>query len=139
MQSESADSRAGPVEPPPRTRLWTRTFFLICCVTAFGYAHQSILGPTLPLYLKSIGGSEFFVGVVLAIFSVSSCVLRPLMGYWTDRWSASGVTAVGNALLGLSALVLLVPSLWVQCVSSAVRGFGWAGLNTGGNTVLAPD
>jgi MFS family permease len=126
-----------PAEPAPRAPLWTRTYFLICWVTGLGYAHQAILAPTIPLYVHSIGGSEFVVGLVLAAFSVTSCLLRPLVGYWTDRWSASGIAAAGNAVLGLCGMALMVPTLWMQCVVSGIRGLGWAGLNTGGNTLLA--
>lgn len=117
--------------------IWTLSFFLLCSTQLLGYAHNSMLTPTLPLYVTHLGGSAFLVGLTLAAFSVTSVFLRPLIGYWADSWSYVGVMALGSLFLGLSILLWLVPLLELVMVGNAFRGIAWAGLNTGGYCLLA--
>jgi len=106
-------------------------------VTFLGYAHQGLLQPILPLYLKSLGGSELLIGFALAAFSATSFTLRPMVGFLTDEWRVAGVLALGVLVLGVGGLALLVPWIWLVFVSNAFRGIGWAALNTAGGTLLA--
>ncbi len=106
-------------------------------VTFLGYAHQGLLQPILPLYLKQLGGSELLIGFALAAFSLTSFSLRPAIGFLTDEWRVAGVLTVGVLVLGLGGIALFVPWVWLIFVSNAVRGIGWAALNTAGGTLLA--
>ncbi|HEY8694159.1 MAG TPA: MFS transporter, partial [Chloroflexota bacterium] len=117
--------------------IFTPTAAALWLVTFLGYAHQGLLQPIIPLYLKNLGHSELLIGFALAAFSATSFSLRPLIGYFTDDWSVVGVLALGVLILGLGAAGLLVPVLWVIFVTNAVRGIGWAALNTAGATLLA--
>lgn len=121
----------------PSVPLWTTGFTLLCFTVLLGYAHNSLLGPVIPLYVKEQGGSAFFAGLVLMAFSVPSFMVRPLLGYLADAWSAAGVLALGLAFLAVGGLFFLPPILTVMFVASIFRGLGWAGLNTGAYTVLA--
>jgi MFS family permease len=93
--------------------------------------------PTLPLYVTHLGGSAFLVGLVLASFAVTSVLLRPLIGHWTDTWSDGGILASGLLFLGGSVLLCFIPVTAVTMAANALRGIGWAGLNTGGYALLA--
>ncbi len=117
--------------------IWTSTFVFLCLAEFLGYAHNALLTPTLPLYVTHLDGTPFVVGVILAAFSVTSVFFRPFIGYWADYWSYIGVLALGTFLMGLSVLLYLVPFVGVLIFANAVRGIGWAGLNTGGYTILA--
>jgi MFS family permease len=117
--------------------LWSRTFVLLCLAQFLGYAHNAILGPTIPIYITHLGGSAFLVGLVMAMFTVTSVLLRPFIGYWADAWSQAGVLASGLFILGLSILLCFVPIVGIIMFANGLRGIGWAGLNTGGYTVLA--
>lgn len=117
--------------------IWTRAFFLLCLAEFLGYGHNALLTPTLPLYVTHLGGSPFLVGVILASFSVTSVVLRPLIGSWADSWSYAGVLSIGASLMGASVLLYLFPFTLMLVVANALRGIGWAGLNTGGYSILA--
>jgi len=117
--------------------LYSRTFVLLCLVQFLGYAHNAVLTPTLPLYVTQLGGSAFTAGLVLATFNVSSVLVRPLVGYWTDSWRHDRILALGVFGLGLGVLPLLIPSIGVIALGNIVRGIAWAGLNTGGYTLLA--
>src|SRR5918994_2104478 len=67
--------------------LWTPGFVLLCCAQFFGSAQHALLQPTFPLYITSLGGTAFDVGLVLACFAATSVVFRPLIGGWADSWS----------------------------------------------------
>ncbi len=117
--------------------IWSRTFLFLCLTQLLGYSHNALLTPTLPLYITHLGGSAFIVGLTLAAFSVTSVLIRPAIGYWADTWSDVGVMALGLLLLGLSVLLCVIPLVETTMVANALRGIGWAGLNTGGYCLLA--
>jgi len=75
--------------------IWSRAFALLCLAEFLGYAQHFILQPTFPLYITHLGGSPFVVGLVIASFGVTSVISRPIIGYWADRWSETGVMILG--------------------------------------------
>src|SRR5438105_736840 len=54
-----------------------------------------------------------------------------------DAWSVRGVLRLGCVLLAVACAGLGSTSAWAVALANAVRGLGWSGLNTGGNTLLA--
>ena len=74
---------------------------------------------------------------MLLAFSVPSFLVRPFFGYLADSWTAAGVLAMGLLLLALGGVLYIVPFLAMLFVGGIVRGLGWAGVNTGGYTLLA--
>ena len=84
--------------PKPKLEsIWTRAFALLCLAEFLGYAQHFVLQPTFPLYITHLGGSPFVVGLVIASFGVTSVISRPIIGYWADRWSVTGVMILGSA------------------------------------------
>ena len=117
--------------------MWTPTFTLLCSAQFLGYAQHAVLTPVLPLYVTYLGGSAFMVGLVLAAFAATSVVVRPVVGHWTDRWNEAGVMISGLLFQGLSIFICFLPSVGAAILANALRGIGWAGLNTGGYSLLA--
>jgi MFS family permease len=117
--------------------IWTPTFMLLCGSQFLGYAQHSMLAPILPLYVTQLGGSPLIVGLVLACFAASSVIVRPLAGHWADRWSEPGVMISGLLFQGVSIFLCVIPVVGAAMLANALRGIGWAGLNTGGYTLLA--
>ncbi len=117
--------------------IWTRTFALLCLAQFLGYAQHFMLTPTFPLYVTHLGGSPFVVGLVLASFAVTSVFFRPLIGYWADRWSEAGVLVSGLLFQSASIFLCFIPVVEATMLANGLRGIGWAGLNTGGYSLLA--
>ena len=117
--------------------IWTRAFALLCLAEFLGYAQHFILQPTFPLYITQLGGSPFHVGLVIASFGVTSVMSRPIIGYWADRWSVTGVMILGLFLQTLSISLCFVPFVGAMMFANGLRGIGWSGMNTGGYTLLA--
>ncbi len=117
--------------------IWTRTFLLLCSSQFFGYAQHAVLTPVLPLYVTHLGGSALMVGLVLASFAATSVIVRPLVGHWADRWNEAGVMISGLLFQGASIFICFVPFVGAAMLANGLRGIGWAGLNTGGYSLLA--
>ena len=117
--------------------LWTRTFILLCCAQFFGSSQHALLQPTFPLYITSLGGSPFQVGIVLACFAVTSVVFRPLIGAWADRWSEPGVSICGMSVLSAAVLFCFIPLAAATMFANALRGLGWAAMSAAGYSMLA--
>jgi MFS family permease len=117
--------------------LWTRAFLMLCFVQFLGYAQHFVLQPTLPIYVTYLGGTPFVVGLVMASFAVTSMVLRPLVGYWSDRWSEAGVMISGLLIQAASVILCFVPMVGTTLLANGCRGAGWASLNSGGYALLA--
>ena len=117
--------------------IWTRTFLLLCSAQFLGYAQHAVLTPVLPLYVTHLGGSAFIVGLVLATFAATSVVVRPLVGHCADRWNEAGVMVSGLLFQGISIFFCFIPFVSATMLANGLRGIGWAGLNTGGYSLLA--
>jgi MFS family permease len=117
--------------------IWTRAFVLLCLAEFLGYAQHFILQPAFPLYITHLGGSPFIVGLVIASFGVTSVVSRPIIGYWADRWSVTGVMILGLLTQAISISFCFMPFVGATMFANGLRGIGWSGMNTGGYTLLA--
>ena len=117
--------------------LWTPTFALLCCAQFFGSARHALLQPTFPLYITSLGGTPFKVGLVIACLAVTSVVFRPLIGGWADRWSETRVLICGLLLLSAAVFFCFIPFAEITMFANALRGLGWAGLSAAGYSLLA--
>ncbi|MPZ24512.1 MAG: MFS transporter [Dehalococcoidia bacterium] len=119
------------------TKLWTRSFTLLCITVMLGYAHHALMTPTVPLYVDDKGGSALLAGLALLAFSVPSVAVRPFLGKLSDAWNPVWILTIGLVLLALGGLLFITPLLAMVFFAGIVRGVGWAGLNTGGYTALA--
>lgn len=125
------------MSPSNSDSIWTRTFILLCVVEFLGYAQHFVLQPTFPLYITHLGGSPLIVGLVIASFGIASVLSRPVIGYWADRWSETGVLVLGLLAQALSISFCFAPYASVTIFANGLRGIGWSGMTTGGYTLLA--
>lgn len=103
------------------------------------FLSMSMLLPTLPLYVRDLGGTPVEVGIVMGIFSVGVLAVRPWVGKAVDTRGRRPVLVIGSLIvaamaplyIGLTAFVLLM----------AVRVVHGAGLSafTSASTTLITD
>lgn len=110
--------------------LLTKEFTLLCAATALGYAHNALLTPVLPLFIKEHGGAASVVGLVTAAFSVTSFAFRPFIGRAADQWNSKAVMILGTLVLGFCGLAYLIYDALLLFILRAVHGVGWAAYNT---------
>jgi len=70
-------------------------------------------------------------------FGVTSVISRPIIGYWADRWSITGVMILGLFTQTFANLICFIPHSVATMLANGLRGIGWSGMNTGGYTLLA--
>jgi MFS family permease len=136
-QAPSTAGVASEAEPRRAPPIWTRSFVLLCIVTILCYFSNYLVAVVLPLFVQSLGGTPVVAGLVFTSFSVTSFILRPLIGHLIDTWSVRGTLFSGGAILGALALVSVVPSIWVTVIANAIRGVGWGAFSTATSTAVA--
>jgi predicted MFS family arabinose efflux permease len=120
-----------------RPRLYDARFLTLCSVVLLGFGSFAIIGPVLPLAILDLGGDAALVGLLVAIYSVPSVLLRPFIGRLIDEWSQRNIFLLGTLGLALSSVLYLIPGLWAIAGVRLLHGTAWAAFNTGGNTSLA--
>ena len=120
-------------EPPPapaRERVYTRAFILLFFMEFTIFVTFYMLLPTVPLYIKELGGTQSTVGWVIGIAGPVAALGVPLYGLGVDRWSRRGMAVLGLAInvIGaiimifvLSPLMLLIPTI-LRRVGSGATG-----------------
>lgn len=117
--------------------MFTRPMVLLCVSIFLAYANQSILTPTIPLYVTHLGGSAAVAGLALLAFSAPSFLVRPMLGRMSDRIGHATMLTAGVAALTLAGGIFFVPFLAAVFLACASRGVAWAATNIGGYTYLA--
>jgi predicted MFS family arabinose efflux permease len=124
---------AAATKPP----LYDGRFLTLCSVVFLGFAAFAIIGPVVPVLVIELGGNAALVGVIVAIYSIPSVLVRPFLGRLIDSWSQRGVWLLGAAGLSIASFLYLVPAIWLVALLRLFHGTAWAAFNTGGNTTLA--
>jgi MFS family permease len=120
-----------------RGRLYSPAFVSLCLAIFLGFSCFAIVSPVIPVVVLESGGDAFLVGVMVALYSVPSILLRPYMGRLVDEWSRWRVLLAGATGIGLSSLVYLFPGLAAMAVARVLNGSSFAAMNTGGTTSMA--
>lgn len=77
------------------TALYTLSFWLLCLSNFLFSASFSMMIPELPDYLTQLGGREY-VGLIIALFTLTAGVSRPFSGKITDTVGRVPVMAFGS-------------------------------------------
>lgn len=67
-------------------KLWTQDFIRISLAMLLLVMAFYVLIPTLPVFVKQLGGTESQIGLVTGIFTLSAVLVRPLSGGLIDRY-----------------------------------------------------
>jgi MFS family permease len=110
--------------PPPR--LVTPAFVALSAATLAFFIAGGLVLPIAPRFVKSVLGADAAgVGVAIGSFSVAALILRPLVGWSSDRFGRRPLL-VGGSLLTVAALLvhLVANDLPVFIVARALLGGG---------------
>lgn len=124
---------------PKRERLVTPQFLLISFSCLAYFVSIGMIIPVLPLFVTGpMAGSEFDVGLVAGIFSVSAIILRPVAGRLGDSRGRRLLVVGGGAIAAVSIFgYTLAENLPAIGLLRLLNGFGEAFFFTGAATAIA--
>src|SRR3954463_2273750 len=92
----------------------------------------------LPFFVDKFALSYTLAAAIVLASAVSSSIVQPLFGLWSDRRGAIWLLPAGVALAGIGiALAAVAPSYWLVLVFVVVSGFGVAAFHPEGSKFAA--
>ncbi|WP_197470731.1 MFS transporter [Anaerosporomusa subterranea] len=106
-------------------KLWTKSYsslLLVNLLLCFGFY---MLPPTLPAYVKQIGGSNLQASLVFGMFSAMSLVARIIAGSIVEAKGEKTIIIIGIGIVALcSVAFFLLPVNGILLLRS-LQGIGW--------------
>lgn len=100
------------------------------------WASLATLLPTLPLYVRDVGGATSQVGIVMGAFAVGLLLFRPWLGQLADRRGRRLVLLIGLAAVAIAPLGYLVTqAIPLLMVVRAFHGISIAAFTTAYSTL----
>jgi MFS family permease len=95
------------------------------------WASLAALLPTLPLYIRDIGGTKYQVGIVMGAFAVGLLLFRPWLGQLADHKGRRLVLLLGLAAVAIAPLgYLITQSIPLLIAIRAFHGLSIAAFTT---------
>lgn len=108
-------------------RLWTKPFILMTVGMLFLFTGFYSLLPTLPLFIKQMGGNEAQIGLSAGAFMLSAVIFRPIVGGLLDRFGRRPFIIWGLLLFTLAMYMYdWVGGIVVLLGLRIVHGMSWA-------------
>lgn len=118
-------------------RLWTRSFTLMTIGNLFLFNAFYMLYPTLPTFIKQMGGNESQVGLAMGAFMLSAVIFRPLVGGLLDRFGRRPFIIWGIILFTLAMYMYgWIGGIVVLMGLRIVHGMSWAVSTTATMTAI---
>jgi MFS family permease len=117
--------------------IWTKSFILMIAGSLFLFIAFYMLYPTLPLFIKQMGGNEAQVGLAMGVFMLSSVLFRPLVGGLLDRFGRRPFIIWGLLLFGVAMYLYS----WIGGIVALIglrilHGMSWAVSSTAMQTAI---
>ncbi|KMY51400.1 MFS transporter [Peribacillus loiseleuriae] len=108
-------------------RLWTKSFILMTVGMFFLFTAFYMLYPTLPLFIKEMGGNESQVGLAMGAFMLSSVIFRPFVGGLLDRFGRRPFIVWGLLFFAIAMYMYnWIGGIAVLMVLRILHGVTWA-------------
>lgn len=108
-------------------RLWTKPFLLMTVGMLFLFTGFYLLLPTMPLFVKRIGGNDAQVGLVTGAFMLSAVIVRPIVGGLLDRFGRRPFIIWGLLLFALAMYMYdWIGGILALVVLRMFHGMTWA-------------
>ncbi|RED99791.1 MFS transporter [Marinoscillum furvescens] len=83
---------------------YSKNFWLLSFSSYLFFSSFTMIIPELPAYLSRMGGEEY-IGLIIALFTLTAGISRPFSGKLTDKWGRIPVMVVGAMVSGIAALL----------------------------------
>src|SRR5690625_3810469 len=120
-------------------KIWTRDFILMCLGNFFIFLGFQMTLPTLPLFVKELGGSDQMIGIIVGVFTFSALLFRPYAGHALESKGRRFVYMFGLSIFVISVGSLaFVSSIMFLFMVRILKGIGW-GFSTTATGTIATD
>lgn len=117
-------------------KIWTRDFVLICLANFVIFLGFQMTLPTIPLFVKELGGSDQAIGIITGVFTFSALAFRPYAGHALESRGRQFVYLTGLVIFVLSVgSYAFIASIVMLFLMRMVQGIGWGFSTTAGGTV----
>jgi len=118
-------------------RIWTKPFIGLTFAMLLLFTGFYLTLPTMPLFVKEIGGTEAHVGLVAGVFTLTAVVFRPLVGGLLDRYGRRPFMIWGLLLFVLSMFLYnWVSVIAILLLLRVLHGVSWAFSTTAVSTTI---
>lgn len=124
---------------PKEDKIISRDFIFIWIANFFIFLGFQMTLPTLPLFVKELGGSDQIVGLVVGVFTFSALLFRPFAGHALETRGRKAVYLFGLSLFVLSVgAFAFATSIFMLIMMRILQGVGW-GFSTTASGTIATD
>lgn len=117
-------------------KIWTRDFVLILVSNFFVFLGFQMTLPTIPLFVKYLGGNDPLIGFVVGIFTFSALLIRPIAGHSLESRGRGFVYLIGLAIFVISVGSYgFAMSIFFLFVMRIIQGLGWGYSTTASGTI----
>ena len=119
-----------------KAKIWTKDFIGITIINLMIFFGFQMLLPTMPLYVKALGGGDSVIGWITGLTTLSALLIRPVSGVAVDRWGRKGILLAGiGSIIAVTLAYWWFPFVGILLVLRFLHGFGWGAASTASNTV----
>ncbi len=120
-------------------RIFSRDFLFIWLANFFIFLGFQMTLPTLPIFVKELGGSDQIVGLIVGVFTFSALLFRPFAGNALETRGRQVVYIFGLSLFVISVgAFAFATSIFLLIVMRILQGVGW-GFSTTASGTIATD
>lgn len=112
-------------------KLWSKDYILLITANFFLFFAGCLLLPVLPFTLKQSGANDFQIGVVIAVFYITSLLMRSLTSKAVAKVGKRGLLLLGMFTFTLAMVgYYLFAGLTVIIILRLVQGLGFGASTT---------
>jgi MFS family permease len=110
---------------PAANRLFTTAFILMISANLANALGAQMANAILPVYVVSLGRSEFQAGLIAGMLASTALVLRPFVGGLVDAWRRRPMVLIGTGCYAVANFMYMAfSSLPLMLISRVIHGFG---------------
>lgn len=118
-------------------RIWTKAFIQLTLSMLVLFTGFYLMLPTIPLFIKEMGGTESQVGLAAGLFTLTAVVFRPLVGGLLDRYGRRPFMIWGLLFFIVSMYLYdWVGSIAMLLALRMLHGASWALSTTAVSTAI---
>lgn len=116
--------------------IWTKDFIGITIINLLIFCGFQMLLPTLPLYVKSLGGTDVVIGWITGLATIACLLIRPFSGIYLDKHGRKGVLLAGiGGIIVITLAYKWFPIIGIILAIRFLHGLGWGAASTASNTI----